>query len=329
MENVSLTNFIDKNSKALLISLNRKGGGPRFTLDFFGGFCQSNSNVYLIWNATAEIAMSDNLKSRVFNLAYPKTVFDLLNPFLFVKTIKMFKKILTENGVDHVIFTMPHPWDIQLAKCAKKNDVIVHRFIHDAKPHLGEFWPTQKYIRKVLVHSDRVYVLSRYVQENLRAIYNIYSILMRLPALQLPESNLSPIINNRYLLFIGRDKKYKGLRQLLAVWNEIDQFDYVLCVAGKSKGWRRNSGVLRINRWLEEFEITNLIQNADLVIFPYIEATQSGLLPIAIQLEKPVLVSEVGALLEQSSSYKNMSSFSHDVPGDLKEKLQNHILRNR
>jgi glycosyltransferase involved in cell wall biosynthesis len=76
-------------------------------------------------------------------------------------------------------------------------------------------------------------------------------------------------------------------------------------------------GVETINRWLTEIEIRDLISQADVVIFPYTEASQSGVIPSAIALGKRLIVSEVGGLTEQIKNYSRAQTFNPDRPETL------------
>jgi hypothetical protein len=46
-----------------------------------------------------------------------------------------------------------------------------------------------------------------------------------------------------------------------------------------------------------------MIANSRIVLLPYMEATQSGIIPIIQMLKKPYIYSDVGGLVEQSSGY--------------------------
>ena len=53
------------------------------------------------------------------------------------------------------------------------------------------------------------------------------------------------------------------------------------------------------NWWMTREEMLEEISTSDLVVFPYIEASQSGTIPICKALGIPVLVSNLGGLTEQ------------------------------
>jgi hypothetical protein len=69
--------------------------------------------------------------------------------------------------------------------------------------------------------------------------------------------------------------------------------------------YEKDSRLISINRWLKESEIVTLIKNSEAVVFPYIEASQSGLLPYCLSENKKVVVTPLPGLLEQIEGYKN------------------------
>jgi hypothetical protein len=48
-----------------------------------------------------------------------------------------------------------------------------------------------------------------------------------------------------------------------------------------------------------------LIRNAEVVVFPYIEASQSGIIPYCVSENKKILITPLPGLLEQTMSYQN------------------------
>jgi glycosyltransferase involved in cell wall biosynthesis len=106
-----------------------------------------------------------------------------------------------------------------------------------------------------------------------------------------------------YCLFIGRIKKYKGLNTLIKAWEELDQSQIKLLIAGEGripKKAKKQKNILTVNKWLNNNEIHQLVANASFLVLPYIEASQSGILKIAAAYNVPCLVTPVGALPDYS-----------------------------
>ena len=52
------------------------------------------------------------------------------------------------------------------------------------------------------------------------------------------------------------------------------------------------------NRYIKDEEVSYFFQRAKLVVLPYIECTQTGIIPIAYAFKKPVIVTDVGSIPE-------------------------------
>lgn len=106
-------------------------------------------------------------------------------------------------------------------------------------------------------------------------------------------------LDKPYILFFGRIEAYKGISLLYHSFMECEELQkkYYLVVAGNGElGFERmkyDSNVKFINRYILDSEIAYMYQNAKCVIYPYISATQSGVLSLAFYYRTPVLASDV------------------------------------
>lgn len=105
-------------------------------------------------------------------------------------------------------------------------------------------------------------------------------------------------------LFFGRIEPYKGLGILLAAFKRlIDK--KVLCrliIAGsgvmhESTRLPSNQCIV-INRFIKDSEIKSIFLCANVVVLPYLSATQSGVIPLASEFARPVICSCIGGLPE-------------------------------
>ncbi len=119
---------------------------------------------------------------------------------------------------------------------------------------------------------------------------------------------LSDISN--YILFFGRIDKYKGINRLLEAHLLKPSSDKTLVIAGsgqltdeEKKMLEKNSNVIFINRYIEDFEINHLFKNCAVVVLPYLEASQSGVIPLAYKFGKPVIVSNIKGLTQVVEDY--------------------------
>ena len=116
---------------------------------------------------------------------------------------------------------------------------------------------------------------------------------------------------NRYILFFGFIREYKGLDLLLdAMADErIKNLGAKLIVAGEFYGDPRpymeqleqlgiGDRVVMKTDFIPDHEVNRYFCAADIVAQPYKTATQSGVTQIAFHFEKPMLVTNVGGLSE-------------------------------
>ena len=105
------------------------------------------------------------------------------------------------------------------------------------------------------------------------------------------------------MLFFGRIEPYKGLALLLqAMPGVFEKFpDWRLVVAGSGDitayaELLNHPQIEVINSYLSDAAIADLMQRSRFLVLPYIEATQSGVIPIAYAFARPVIATDVGSL---------------------------------
>jgi glycosyltransferase involved in cell wall biosynthesis len=122
---------------------------------------------------------------------------------------------------------------------------------------------------------------------------------------KIPEFTKRP--NEKVFLFFGRLSSYKGIDELLNAFSKVLQKfpEIKLVIAGKGnysyvvpEVLANSSSLIAINRFVADFEIKSLFEQADVLVCPYRDATQSGVLMTAAAFQIPVIVSNVGALSE-------------------------------
>ena len=99
--------------------------------------------------------------------------------------------------------------------------------------------------------------------------------------------------------------------------------DLKLTVMSSFKGEAPKSAgnVQIINQWIHESDFEKLIAAARVIVLPYRDASQSGIIPIAISNHVPCVVTPVGGLPEMIKHYScGLVSSSLD-PNDILEKI--------
>ena len=113
----------------------------------------------------------------------------------------------------------------------------------------------------------------------------------------LPSNTNGPVV-----LFFGLLRPYKGLDVLLRAWQGIDgaelwivgmpRMDVTTLLADAPPNVRF------VPRFVPDAELSAYFTRADLVVLPYLEADQSGVLFTALAFGKPLLLSDVGGFPE-------------------------------
>ena len=115
-------------------------------------------------------------------------------------------------------------------------------------------------------------------------------------------------LSGRVLLFFGLVRAYKGLRTLLEAFALLrDDFDATLLVVGEFyedrapydaliRDLKIGDRVRVIDRYVPDEEVGAYFRAADVVVLPYVTATQSAIVQTAFSFERPVIVTAVGGL---------------------------------
>ncbi|MDE7412814.1 MAG: glycosyltransferase [Muribaculaceae bacterium] len=99
-----------------------------------------------------------------------------------------------------------------------------------------------------------------------------------------------------YILFFGRIEAYKGVENLIDAFISANlPQDVKLVIAGKGElGYSQSdSRIVTINRYIDDKEIAALYRNAAVVVYPYLSATQSGVLSVSTFFRTPTIASDV------------------------------------
>jgi glycosyltransferase involved in cell wall biosynthesis len=104
------------------------------------------------------------------------------------------------------------------------------------------------------------------------------------------------------VLFFGLLRPYKGVDVLLDAWRRADRpADAELWIAGMPRmdvSQIRGDGVKTALRFVSGAELAGAFRAADLVVLPYREIDQSGVLFTALAFGKPLLLTSVGGFPE-------------------------------
>jgi len=189
--------------------------------------------------------------------------------------------------------------------------------VHDAQPHLGEYktysrkpdWRirhlTRRHADQFIVHGEAI--KNDFCREDKIALER--ATVIPHPAYEFycrfEESRISQTHNE--VLFFGRIWEYKGLDLLIQAEPLVSAAipDVKFVIGGQGQDLGQYEAMMTHperfeihNRFLTDPEVTGLFQRAALIVAPYREASQSGVVMIAYALGRPVIVTNVGSLAE-------------------------------
>ena len=183
---------------------------------------------------------------------------------------------------------------------------------HDPAPHPGDYAAAgQRLSQSVLLkRSDVVVALSQFAADALARDRAVASKLVVAPLQSVFQPSISEndARSTKRLLFAGRMIAYKG-GELLADSLDLIRHrdDWRLSVVGAgpamTESLRERFKHPQVEAFHDTFvtyeELCRYFAAADIVVAPYLEASQSGVVAEALAHGKPCLVTPVGALAEQ------------------------------
>lgn len=306
--------------KIALLYLGRTGAGPTYSIEFARALLKKGIDLYAIVSSCSENindwrALSRTYVNGQFQLREIYTyksnnefLYRSLNVCLFVSLIHSIK----QYAPDFILSTMVHPWH-NIVFLFLKNTMKRIKIIHDVKAHKGEDSFLYRILNFLDIHiSDLWVVLTQIAAKQLmergidkRKIFVI------------PHANFGCYAKNEIdlsneifyrIAFIGRINKYKGLNVLLTAFrnvrHEIPKLRLLIAGSGNCDEYASLFEELKDSldldlRWIPDEEIPSIIRRVDIVVLPYIEATQSGVIPLAFAFGKTVIATNVGGIAEQ------------------------------
>lgn len=207
-----------------------------------------------------------------------------------------------------------------IARRARKSGAQVLAVVHNALPHerrAGDMMLSRYFFKAV----DGCIVLSDAVREDLQKLgvdapvqqvaHPVYDLFGEAPSQENARQGLGLPQDTPVLLFFGFIRRYKGLHVLLeAMPRVLEQVpDARLMVAGEFYGdeqfyheqikqYGLADAVLLHSDYIPQADVGRYFAAADVVVQPYVTATQSGVAQIAFHFDKPIILTDVGGLAE-------------------------------
>ena len=193
--------------------------------------------------------------------------------------------------------------------------------VHDPFPHTGEQSFRKELFRRLAMKTiPRFVLLNEKQMDDFIRIYKLHPKQVFINRLGVYDcihnfcNKSDAYINSENnILFFGRISPYKGIEYLLDAMKIVHRNvpNAKLTIAGSGKIYFDISSVQNLsyldirNHYISMEELADLINHAAIVVCPYTDATQSGVVMTAYSLCKPVIATYVGGLIEMIDDDKS------------------------
>lgn len=235
----------------------------------------------------------------------------LREPLKQVLQLARLRAMAKEFDPDVIHFQKSHLWFYLGLPLFRRWPIVLS--VHDPLPHVGDKpsslvprWLLRLGYRSasvIIAHNEKAV-------ESLVGQFGISPAQIHLtPLLERGDSELAAQTPERgsEILFFGRIWPYKGLEYLLLAAPLIaDQYpDLKIVIAGEGESLEQypelhDSKRFEVhNEFVTEEKAAELFRRASIVVLPYVDATQSAVIPTAYTFSRPVVASAVGGLPSQ------------------------------
>lgn len=242
-----------------------------------------------------------------------------INVFLFLLLRKKYLGCLEKIHFDCVFFSFFHSWNSLIIKIIRSS--CFASFLHDPKLHSGESSKREIRLVNQMKKMDKLIVLSeKFVEYTVKSYRKTPNDVIYMPLclfygtrelkdVDIYLDDCAPV----NFLFFGRITEYKGMQILIRAFKmlENDNQNAYLTIAGNGdfspyqSEFKELKSTRLINRYISDDEIDTLFkQKNSVVVVPYLDATQSGVVSLAYSFGNPVIASDTGGLKEQLDNGK-------------------------
>jgi glycosyltransferase involved in cell wall biosynthesis len=235
----------------------------------------------------------------------------------------------------------------KIVKSNKKTKIVT--ICHNIIPH--ERKPGDRLFTKFFFKStDSFVLLAKKLEEDLKILkidaryktlyHPVYSIFGE--GIKKNEAReLLKVEGEKVILFFGFIREYKGLDTLLEAFALIkDKLNLKLIIAGEFYSdealyqelidkLKIRENIYLFTRFIPSSEVRYYFSAADVVVLPYKNATQSGIVQIANNFNKPVIATDVGGLGEVVFENKTGFLVVKENPGKLADAILKYFNENK
>lgn len=255
-------------------------------------------------------------KNKQINInTYKNKISFLFSSLLLPYKAYIFIKYLRTNNIQVVISPMQHIWSGFVSAAFSLFNIKYICYAHDAQYHPGDgfrifnfnmSWNYNNCTALIALTKSVRGQLLKTTRHTLEKITVIPLPNVEYESVKIPR-NLSDYNKPVILVFIGRIRKYKGLNILFDAWPEIKKRipNVKLEVWGEGdlmpymKNISISDEIIVNNFQFNDSEIPSILRRATVFLLPYIEASQSAVIPITMSSAIPVVATPQPGLMEQ------------------------------
>ncbi len=303
--------------KILLMQFTGRGGTQLYLSQLATALAKTDDEVVVLMSRylyDKSHYPDNNVKTILFDFhpTYGRALLSIINPLTYLKLLKIINS--EKPDIVHLLFEDVLA-AITLYLIKRKYPIILTE--HDPTPHMGESlfvrinWSFARFLLEG--SSSRIIVHGK----NLKDVLLLRGI---------PETKISVIPHGDYsyytkwhnekiepdgetILFFGLIRDYKGLNYLIKAIPFVHSHcpEVKVIIAGEGdfskyeamEEYQAYKSVYEVyNDYIPDEDVAPLFQRASVVVLPYTDASQSGVIPIAYAFRKPVIVTDVGSIAE-------------------------------
>ena len=299
--------------------IGRTGGGASYSYEMAKGLIENGALVTAI--IPEGISNVEKWKALDFErLILIKTYSDktsfILNSIKFALIDRWkLKNELGKKPFDFCYVPMVQLWTFLVNRLVKGTKLIVT--LHDPVPHSGsskliEYFTVNKWVAS---KADKLIILTEKFKQDVCRIYhkndNDVAVIPHgiFDYSQYDNGHRIERTSEFNFLFFGRVEKYKGIELLIKAYSRLEKENkgVSLYIVGKGNidEYRNELSLCQritvVNRFVDDSEVLSFFRGKNIItVLPYIDATQSGVAPIAMKEEALLIVTNTGGLSEQT-----------------------------
>lgn len=232
---------------------------------------------------------------------------NLLTIYCIIKKIHEFRPDIIHIQKGHPWFNFSLPFLKDFCLVTTIHDVILLDRPSQKIPAFT-YKPPIKYANQLIVHGNK---LKETMIKKFKRLADDIHVLPRGVNSVYTRYVKNPVDEEHHsVMYFGRIWGYKGIRYLIEAEPLITEKvpDAKIIIAGTGEDFQKyremmvhKEKFIVYNKFISHEMVAELFQKASLIALPYIDGSQSGVIPQAYAFRKPVVITDVGSLAENVS----------------------------